>query len=365
MTRPLPPLLCALLLGTGIGAACETTEDLRPGVLRHVARELAEPTFVALADAAGAASARAADLCAAPSAGALAAARAAWSDARAAWAATLPFTFGPVAEQMQKGPLDFWPARPDTIEAALAAAPAGAQDAHVDAQGTSAKGLPALEYLLFGEDPAAVLPALSDPTAGPTRCAYALALARDIDERSAALASAWSPEFADALAEAGETSLVYPTVQLGLDEVTNNLIEALSLTVKTKLDGPLGNLTGAAVDPDLLESRFSGRSQADLERGLAAAWAVYHGAAPDAPAAGLSLLVAARDAALDVRVRDQHARALAALAAIPAPLAAALVDARGAVQLARDEIDALRRLIKLDVASLLGVTLSLTDNDGD
>ena len=36
-----------------------------------------------------------------------------------------------------------------------------------------------------------------------------------------------------------------------------------------------------------------------------------------------------------------------------------------AVQSARDEIDTLRRLIKLDVASLLNVTLSLSDNDGD
>ena len=34
-------------------------------------------------------------------------------------------------------------------------------------------------------------------------------------------------------------------------------------------------------------------------------------------------------------------------------------------QAARDEVDTLRRMLKLDVASALGVTLSLSDNDGD
>ncbi|MFY0541951.1 hypothetical protein [Nannocystis pusilla] len=42
-----------------------------------------------------------------------------------------------------------------------------------------------------------------------------------------------------------------------------------------------------------------------------------------------------------------------------------LVADRTAVQLARDELDTFRRLLKLDVASTLGVTLALSDNDGD
>src|SRR5690606_11677316 len=102
-----------------------------------------------------------------------------------------------------------------------------------------------------------------------------------------------------------------------------------------------------------------------LQANLAGVWAVYHGADLDAPDAGLSVLVADLDPALDERVRAQYARVRETLAAIPDPISAALVDDRGAVQLARDELDTLRRMIKLDVASTLGVTLALSDNDGD
>lgn len=365
-------VVTAMLFGACVGAAAglscgERDDDFRRGVLHHVAHAVGEPTFEELRLAAHEAHARVDALCQALTPAALDAARAAWDAERDAWGGTLPFTYGPVAEQMQKGPLDFWPARPDTIEAAIAAAPdaAAIDAAFIDARGTSAKGIPALEYVLFGDDPAAVLPALSDPAAGPRRCAYALALAEDIAARADDLHAAWTPTFADQLAGAGDGSTLYPTAQLGVDEVVNNLIEALGTMVKAKLDDPLGNTTGAAADPALLESRFAGRSRADLQRNLAAAWAVYHGMDPDAPAAGIAVLVADLDPGLDQRITVQYTHARDALDAVPEPLSGALVDARAAVQAARDELDALRRMLKLDVASTLGVTLALTDNDGD
>lgn len=364
---PLAMLLGAAL-GAAAGASCgERDDDFRRGVLHHVAHALGEPTFADLQLAAHDVETLLDVLCQAPTVAALDAARAAWADERAAWVATLPFTYGPVAEQMQKGALDFWPARADTIEAAIATAASAAaiDDAFIDGKGTSAKGIPALEYLLFGDDPAAVLPALTDPATGARRCAYARALATDIAGRSDDLAAAWTPTFADQLASAGDGSALYRTAQLGVDEVVNNLIEALGTMVKVKLDDPLGNTTGAAADPALLESRFSGRGKADLLRSLAAAWAVYHGADLEGPSAGVAVLVHDLDPGLHQRVTLQYEHARDAVDAIPEPMSAALVDDRSAVQFARDELDTLRRMMKLDVASTLGVTLALTDNDGD
>lgn len=368
---PLRPVLWVLslgaCLGVAAGASCGGDDDLRPRALEHVAHAVAEPAFASLRAAADDAAARTRALCGAPSDAALAAARDAWHAERDAWGRALPLAFGPIAEQMQQAALDFWPARPDTIEAAIASAAEAAAitPAFIAGKGVSAKGMPALEYLLFGADPAAVLPALSDPATGARRCAYAGAVADDIASRAAALQSAWSPGFADSLARAGDGSEVFPSAQAGVDAVVNASIEALAVMVKTKLDTPLGNLTGAAVDPELLESRFAGRSKRDLQRNLDGVWAVYHGADPEGPAEGIAALVRAVDPGLDERVHMQHARAVDVLAAVPEPFAGALVDDRGAVQLARDELDALRRMLKLDVASALGVTLSLSDNDGD
>lgn len=364
LTRPvLGVLLLGTCLGAAVGASCGDNPDdaLRRRVLAHIAHDVAEPTFAGFAAAAHDAEAALAALCASPGAGTLDAARAAWTAERDAWGRALPLVYGPVRDQMQQGPLDFWPARPDTIEAAVAAAPAVADAAYVAGLGTSAKGMPALEYLLFGADASAVLSALADPD-GPRRCAFATALAADIATRADALTTAWSPDFADQLATPGGA---LGTSQQHVDLVTNGAIEALAVMVKTKLDTPLGNLTGAAVDPTLLESLFTGRAREDLETNLAAVWAVYHGADLLADPQGISALVRDVDSALDQRVRLQHDVAVSALAAVPAPIADALTTDRNAVQLARDEVDTLRRILKLDVASALGVTLALSDNDGD
>lgn len=355
-----------MLFGAGAGTlpACGGgDDDPRPAVLDHVAHAVAVPEFAAFAGAAEAARGALADLCAETSTSTLTAARDAWHAERDAWNRTLPFAFGP--RKVEQNALDFWPVRPTSIEGAVAAAPDDVDAAHVAGLGVAARGLPALEYLLWGDDPAAVLADLSDPAQGARRCAYARALADDIAARAAALAAAWTDEYAAALADAGRGSAVYPSIQRGLDEVVNAVIDALLTMVKSRLDAPLGNLTGAAVDPTLLESRYAGRAADDLRASLAGVWAVYHGADPDAPAAGLSVLVRARDPRLDDRVRAQHARVLDVLDALPGPLADVIVTDRNAVQTVRDELDTLRRLLKLEVASQLGVTLSLTDNDGD
>lgn len=358
-------VLTAMLFGAGTGAivglACggSDDDDSRPAVLEHVARSVAVPAFTALHDRAEALVTAMDALCATPDAGALTDAQTAWSDERDAWAHVLPFGFGPLPPEVNA--LDFWPVRVDSVEDAVAGAPTTADAAYLGTLGVSAKGMPALEYLLWGDGLGDPLVPLQDPR----RCSYARVLAADIAARTDALNTAWTDEYADALATAGHGSAVYDSLKAGVDEVVNKSIDACLTMVKGKLDNPLGNLTGAAEDPTLMESRFSGHTRADLEANLAGVWAVYHGADPDAPAAGISVLVQEVDAKLDERVRAQYARALEVLTAVPEPLTASLVADRSAVQLARDELDTFRRMLKLDVASALGVTLALSDNDGD
>lgn len=351
-TWPSRHVLCALFLGTAAGVTCGEGDTLRREVLAHLADEVIDPAHESLSvEATGLVDA----VSSACGGGDLEAARAAWRAVRAGWSVTAAFAFGPVVEQMQVGPLDFWPVRGDTIEAKISAAPATIDAAYIDSLGTSAKGLPALEYLLFAGPLAPASP----------RCAYAVALARDIERRVGEVASAWHDGHAEALRTAGHGSAVYTSEKAGLDAVVNATIENLYRMVKDKLDRPLGNLTGSAPDPAISESVFSGDGRVDLEHNLGGFERVYLGADLESGGdPGLGALVAARDPALDERIVAQLALARASLAAI-ADLEVALVDDRGAVQTARDELDALRRLIKLDVASALGVTLSLSDNDGD
>jgi hypothetical protein len=88
------------------------------------------------------------------------------------------------------------------VDEALAAAPDPVDAAYIDGLGTSAKGMPALEYLYY-----------RDPAAGfDGACGYMLALADDIAARTADIAAAW-PAHAAAFKTAGEPGSPYPTVQ--------------------------------------------------------------------------------------------------------------------------------------------------------
>ena len=362
LTCPSRHVLCALSLGTlAIAAGClEPAEGpSRREVLAHLADAVIVPGQARLASDAAALADKLAAVCVAYDPALHADVQAAWRAVRADWSVASAWAFGPVATQMQAGPLDFWPVRVDTIEAKIAEAPAKIDAAYIDALGTSAKGMPALEYLLFTPD-------FLDAPDRARRCPYASALAADIARRAEALSSAWDPAYAAALASAGDGSDIYTSEQAGLDAVVNATIENLYRMVKDKLDRPLGNLTGSDPDPEALESRFSGTTRDDLEANLRGFASVYLGADGEPGGQpGLGALVAARDPALDDRILAQHGVARDAIASVPEPFSKAIVEHRGDVQRARDEIDALRRLIKLDVASLLGVTLMLSDNDGD
>ena len=362
LTCPIRHVSCTLFIGTlAIAVGCIDPSDgpSRRDVLDHLAHAVIVPAQARLHADAAALADRLAEVCVDFDPDVYAGVPDAWKAVRADWSVTAAWAFGPVVAQMQAGPLDFWPVRVDTVEAKLAEAPTPIDAAWIDGLGTSAKGMPALEYLLFVPD------FLTAPDR-TRRCAYARALADDIARRTRAIADAWDPDHADALARAGAGSDVYTSEQAGLDAVVNATIENLYRMVKEKLDRPLGNLSGGDPDPDALESRFSRTTLDDLEANLRGFAGVYLGADGESGGQpGLGALIAARDPGLDERILAQHGVARDALAAIPRPIAEALVEHRSDVQRARDEIDALRRLIKLDVASLLGVTLMLSDNDGD
>lgn len=350
--------LLTLLIACLTPPACAPGTDeeaLRRDVLAHLADAVFAPTHADLHGHAEALGAALAAVCGAYDDANLAAAHEAWTHTHANWNLTASFAFGPVVTQMQAGPLDFWPVRTDTVDEAVAAAPDPVDAAYVDGLGTSSKGMPALEYLLFSTPEADFAGA----------CGYMRALSDDITDRTAELADAWQAEAA-ALKAAGEADSPYATTQAAVDAIVNRSIDNLYAMVKTKLDRPLGNLTGGPADPTLVESRFSQSSLTDLTCNLDSFALVYLGAdLTSSGASGLGALVAARDPDLDARILQQMGVARDALAAVPEPLADALTADRTAVQTARDEIDALRRLIKLDVAQLLQVTLSISDNDGD
>ncbi|WP_170319758.1 imelysin family protein [Polyangium spumosum] len=355
-------------------SSCETPtadDTAQRAVMRDLAYEVMLPIYEELEQEALPLPASVGAFCDAPTEETLSAAQAAWRAARVPWKHAEAFRFGPVEDLRLGTALDFWPARVDSIEAAIAAAPETVPVAHITSLGVSTKGLPALEYLLF--DPAggnaAVLASLGSADAvGKKRCSYARALAEAIAANATAAEDAWSLEggaFVDQVAKAGTGSVVFPTGQDGIARVVNLLIATMQAVNENRVSEPLGVVSGAGPDPSLVESRFSDDSIDDLLNILRGVEDVYLGRHGERGGRGITELVAARSPAIDAAVRKAFSDAMAASAAIPPPLREAISKDPAAVTKAHDALRVLRRLLSTDVASVLGVSVTLSDNDGD
>jgi predicted lipoprotein len=265
--------------------------------------------------------------------------------------------------------VDFWPVRTDAVDATLAMDVPPTAD-YVDNLGVASKGLPVIEYLLFDPEGgnAAVLAALQAPDGvGDHRCAFVAALAADVATQSTALRTAWDPaagNFVAELANAGESSMTFATVQMALDDIVNESIFALQDITDAKLGTPLGSTSGGVAQPEDVESRFSDNSWADIGSDLEGVAAVYLGA-PEG--FGLTHLVAPEAPDLDQAIRDQIQLCQTSVAGAVdgPPVRTQIVDDPMAVEAIREQVRELRRLFAVDLANLLAVTVTLNDNDGD
>ncbi|MGB1276598.1 MAG: imelysin family protein, partial [Nannocystaceae bacterium] len=146
----------ALVISVSQLASCGSEPDPgsenpdRGSVFRQLGNEVIAPTLEKFATEAKNLETAAQAFCDAPNESQLAAAQQAWRSTREPWSLAEPAGFGPIDGIGVANSLNFWPARPENIESAL--------NLHnsfdpvtVNQLGASAKGMPAIEYLLFGD----------------------------------------------------------------------------------------------------------------------------------------------------------------------------------------------------------------------
>lgn len=370
----------AILLGP---TACDeeagsTSTDLRLAILKSWTEQIILPAHHTLSTRTAALRDASARFCATPDAEGLMATRAAWDSARGAFDAISVFKFGPLVDYPARlGPnLNFWPARTETIDGLLAGDAALTAEA-LPGLGAPARGLPAVEYLLFGPsatDAAAFSAGDSgggdsgggDSGAGPNRrCAYLVAATADAASLAAALDLAWSPEgggFGDELSDPEGKGLSLTSIQEALSEVVNRMLFALDDMRGEKLGKPLGT---DAPSPTSVESRFSGRSVQNLRDVLGMIELLYHGSAAEG-ALGLD-----DDPRLierpDVTERFDAALVVARmrLDEVPGSLETAVVDAPEKVAAVVEALRGVQVVLQTDVRALLSLNAAFNDADGD
>ncbi|MCA9664958.1 MAG: imelysin family protein [Myxococcales bacterium] len=354
-------LFVALVL---LASACSSSGpgfEQRRLVLAQLVDEVVLPGLDAFVDKADALKTAVSALCASVSQTTLYAAQQAWLDARLAYKHTQAYGFGPADDDGISVDVDFWPARPDTVEKAIAET-TSLDDAAIDKLGVSSKGLPALEVLLFGDiggDDAAVLVAQADSK----RCGYTEALGKALARAAGKLRSAWRDSFADELRQAGSaTSTRYSVGRRAYDDWINHLIASVELIVSKKIGVPLGKSAGF-VQAELVESPRAESSIADA-RGTLEGISKSYGAGAKGPDTLQALVAQLRPAvASDVRTQIDGLDAL--LAGVTMPLGVLMVDAPAKVEPIYEAARTLRQTFVTEVAPALDVKVTLSNNDGD
>jgi hypothetical protein len=286
-------------------------------------------------------------LCDAPStAEPLRAARQHWRNTTTAWERLSAVALGPVITRRSMRRIDFTPTRPALIEKAIAAAPQGT--AALERIGTPAKGLPALEWLLWTK------PALLTVAPGAPACRYAVALAKEIEAEAAELRAAFR-----GLAERRAEDWDDETAVAGMNEFVNQWVGGVERLRWAQMEKPL-----RSGSKDTLPRAASGGTAASW----AAQWealralAVFRADAVPAPGAGLAPI----ETYLRGRGLNPLADRLVQLAQrAGARLQVATPSAKAKVLDASRDLAALKRLAEAEVAPALEVSIGFSDADGD
>ena len=240
-------------------------------------------------------------------------------------------------------------------------------EAAIESLGSTSRGLPALEVLLFSHEQshAEILADFEDQR----RRQYTLALAQNIARKAREVRAYWSPEGRDYGARFVKADQAGGIVQGSINMLANKIFVRLEQDLQMWLGEPAGISTGQAPNPDLVEARRSGHSLAHIANHLAGMKALFNGG-PDAEGLGfddyLDFLGADyEDIPLSAAINQRFEAALTAAAAIQEPLAIAVLESPEAVAELYESMRQLLILLRADFKSQLNILITFSDLDGD
>jgi predicted lipoprotein len=342
------PFLVALLLLTGATQA--QAEADHAAIAQASLTEIIRPTYSALAETAGALTAKVEALCQQPSAGALRDARSAFADVVAAWSKAEIFRFGPANDELRYERLFFWPDPKGLglrqIRDALAKQDQTVLEAdELAGKSVALQGLPALEYLLFGNG-AEILTVTTNPAPGapplqpiPDQAAFGCGFARAVATNVERIAEAIVEDWRDG--SAYEKSFLGPAPDdpgyHDAKEVTLELFKVFTSGIELVRDQKLAKPLGASAEeakPKLAAFWRSGLTFQNAAGNLEGVRALF-------AQGGFAPVVAAESAGVENSILFDLDHAIGVLRGIDLPMAEAAADEN-----LRAKIEALRVALK-------------------
>lgn len=273
--------------------------------------------------------------------------RSAWRQAAQAWVGSEAFQYGPATDDRINQQIHYLPRREEHIQAVLQAT----TPLEVKSLGSTRKGLPVIEYLLFGPQSAELT-----NSQGQRARDYLALLAADLVTQAELLNGYWA-QTANQQSRANDPK--------ALNQWLNQSVMTLEDLKNKRLGLALGQDTGGKVNLRATEAPDSQASLELIKANLAGVRTLYDGGS-QAQAAGIDdYLISLGHRKLDTRIRQQLSLVDSQIQALEPSLESALKQHPAQVQTLYEGIRELLRYIKVDVAAALNETVHFTDNDGD
>lgn len=281
------------------------------------------------------------------------------------WQLCSVFEFGPAETELLRMNLNTFPTDTAQVKTNISS---GSYNLGT-ASNIDAKGLPAIDYLLFGTSFSTTLKNFTTDADAANRKAYLLAVSNEINQKVNNVYNGWISSGGNYI----NTFINNPGTDVGsaLGELVNQINYDFEIIKGPKIGIPLGKKTLGTPLPEKTEAYYSGISVQLALKNIKAIENTYLGRdRNNNDGLGLDDYLTFLEAQhttgpLPNAIRDQFARAINKLQQIPDPLSSAVVNNSSVVDAAYVELQKLVVLLKTDMPSAMGVLITYQDNDGD
>jgi predicted lipoprotein len=276
------------------------------------------------------------------------------------WQATSEFNFGPADQASLTANTNIFPATVSLINSNISS---GTYDLG-QLTNLPAKGLPALDYLLFGTgaDNNAILAQYTSDVNAAKRKAYIAALSADLKKNVTAVTAAWNGAYkttfvnADGTDAGSSVSLLINQMVIDYENLKNNEIGI-----------PAGIQSMGTVLPEKVQAYYAKNSIQLALAHIQAVQNIYLGK----DGLGLDDYLISADAKLtdgtpvNDLIKNQFATAITKLNGLKDPLSDQIKSNNAAVLATYTELQKLTVYLKTDMTSALGIAITFVDTDGD
>jgi predicted lipoprotein len=292
----------------------------------------------------------------------LTALQAAFKAAYQQWQATSVFDFGPAEQINFRVNTNTYPADINQINSNISS---GVYNKDLLAN-LAAKGLPAMDYLLFGTaDNTAILTQFTTDSQAANRKTYLAALSAELKSNATTVLTAWNGAYKTTFINADGTD---QGSSAGL--LVNQLAYDYEILKNYEIGIPAGLQSMGTTFPTKVQAYYSKMSVQLALLHIQAIENIYLGKSAQGDGSGLDDYLIKVNAkynggSLSDAIKNQFTVAIGKLQALTDPLSANITSNNAAVTAAYTELQKLTVLLKTDMPSSLGILITYGDNDGD